>query len=135
MTIDAHDSDLTEVYHADTEFEAHTRAATLREEGIDAAVIAAAPSWSGQMAVSSTARGAGVWVRRDDADHATAVLQRASEASVDLDWDEVDVGEREDDLPLSSPSRMPLPARIAFAVAAVVVLLGAAAALLTVLGW
>lgn len=135
MTLDPQQPDLSEVFHAETEFEAHTRAATLREEGIDAVVIAAAPSWTGQLAISGSAQGAGVWVRQEDSDHATSVLQRASEDSVDLDWDQVDVGEREDALPLSPTRGMPLPARIAFATVLVAVLLGAFAALLSILRW
>ena len=115
--------------------EAHTRAAILREEDLDAVVIAAAPSWTGQLAVSRTAQGAGVWVRREDEAHAASVLNRASEASVDLDWDEVDVGEREDALPLTPVDGMPLPARIAFSVAVAVVVLGALAGLLMMFQW
>ena len=42
---------------------------------------------------------------------------------VDLDWDEVDVGERDDDLPLTPVNRMPLLARIGFAVAVAVLIL------------
>ena len=123
MMTDPATSDLAEVFHAETEFEAHTRAATLHEEGIDAMVIAAAPNWTGQVAISESARGAGVWVRREDETQAMAILQGAAEASVDLDWDDVDVGEREDSLPLSSTNLPPLPARIAFAVIAFMVML------------
>ncbi len=50
-------------------------------------------------------------------------MHQAVADSVDLDWDEVNVGEREDDLPLRPVGQMPLLAKVAFAVAAVLILL------------
>ncbi|MEQ9616957.1 MAG: DUF2007 domain-containing protein [Phycisphaerales bacterium] len=37
-----------------------------------------------------------IWVRKDDLDQARAVLEDNRSDSIDLDWDEVDVGELED---------------------------------------
>ena len=54
--------------------------------------------------------------------------------SVDLDWDSVDVGERLDDLPLSSRSGMPLLVRVGFALAAAMVVIMLIAALLIATG-
>ena len=64
-----------------------------------------------------------VQVRRADLERARAALEKNTSDSVDLDWDEVDVGEREDHLPLTPVNRMPLLARIGFALAVAVVVL------------
>ncbi len=106
-----------------TEFEAQTKAAVLRSEGIDCTVTRNAPSWTGHVSISPTAWGATVWVRRHDLQSALGVLHQAIADSVDLDWDEVDVGEREDDLPLRPVGQMPWLAKVAFAVAAALILL------------
>ena len=106
-----------------TEFEAQTKAAVLRSEGIDCAVTRDAPSWTGHVSISPTAHGATVWVRQQDVERAQGVLLHAVADSVDLDWDEVNVGEREDDLPLRPVGQMPLLAKVAFAVAAALILL------------
>ena len=110
--------DLTPVTTVETEFEAETKAAVLRSNGIDATVIVNNPSWTGQLSISPSARGASVLVRREDLTQARQLLEQAIEDSVDLDWDEVDVGEREDDLPLRPVNRMPILAMVGFAVAA-----------------
>jgi len=47
--------------------------------------------------------------------------------SHDIDWDTIDVGERADKLPLRTPGRMPLPARIAFVITVLFVLTALAA--------
>lgn len=111
------------VVRVQSEFEAHTIAAILQEGGIDATVTSNAPSWTGQMPVSPTGRGAAVIVRGADLRRAREILGESERASVDLDWDEVDVGEREDDLPLTPVGRMPVPARIAAALAAAILLI------------
>jgi hypothetical protein len=53
---------------------------------------------------------------------------------LDLDWDEVDVGEREDSLPLKKSPGVPLAAMAGFAVAAVIILLMLVGFFLNVLG-
>ena len=98
-----------------TEFEAQTKAALLRDEGIEATVQPVAPSWTGQVSISPGSRGASVWVRSADLDRARAVLESRIADSVDIDWDEVDVGEREDSLPLTPVGRMPLLIRVGLA--------------------
>ncbi len=90
-----------------TEFEAQTKAALLRDEGIDVTVQPAAPSWTGHLSVSPGGGGASVWVRAADLDRARALLETRIADSVDIDWDEVDVGEREDMGPLSPVGRIP----------------------------
>ena len=110
-------SDLAVVTVAVSEFEASAKVAVLEDHDIRATVSRNAPSWTGQMSISPTARGASVLVRRDDLERARAILEANAQDSVDLDWDEVDVGEREDDLPLTEPGRMPAAARFALVVA------------------
>jgi hypothetical protein len=109
--------DVAVVATADSEFEAQTKAEVLRARGIEATVTYNAPSWTGQLPISPTSRGASVLVHREDLERALAALQGALEESVDIDWDEIDVGKREDDLPLHEVNRMPVPAMIAYAVA------------------
>ena len=114
--------DLAVVATAASEFEAETKAARLEAEGIEATVIRDAPSGTGQVGVSPTARSASIMVQRDDEERARAVLEQAADESEDVDWNDVDVGKREDDLPLQEVNRMPPLARIAFTVAVGIVI-------------
>ncbi|MCZ6817444.1 MAG: hypothetical protein O7F76_12215 [Planctomycetota bacterium] len=116
--------DLEPIAETKTEFEAQTKAAVLRAEGIDCCVVHNAPSWTGQMSLSPTARGAFVLVKRQDADQARKILKQRIDDSVDLDWDEVDVGEREDTLPLRAVKGMPILAKIAAALIALTLIAG-----------
>ena len=125
--------DLEPIATTETEFEAQTKAVVLRAEGIECAVVGNAPSWTGQMSLSPTARGAVVLVKRQDADQARKILQQRIDDSVDLDWDEVDVGEREDALPLRPINGMPLPAKIAAALIALMLLAGLIVAVLVMI--
>ncbi len=125
--------DLEPVATTETEFEAQTKAVVLRSEGIECAVVHNAPSWTGQMSLSPTGRGAFVLVKRQDADQARKILEQRIDDSVDLDWDEVDVGEREDALPLRSINGMPLPAKIAAALIALTLLAGLIVAVLVII--
>lgn len=125
--------DLEPIAETETEFEAQTKAAVLRSEGIECAVVCNAPSWTGQMSLSPTGRGAFVLVKRQDADQARKILEQRIDDSVDLDWDEVDVGEREDTLPLRPINGMPLPAKIAAALIALILLAGLIVAVLVII--
>ena len=113
------------VVRVPTEFEAQTIATILRADGIESTVSTDAPSWTGQMPLSPTARGSAVVVRGADLQRAQAILRESQQDSVDLDWEEVDVGEREDDLPLRTVGHMPVPARVAAAIAAAILLVSA----------
>ena len=113
------------VVRVPTEFEAHTIATILRADGIECTVTTDAPSWTGQMPISPTARGSAVIVRGSDLQRAQAILRESAQDSVDLDWDEVDVGEREDDLPLRTVGHMPVPAKVAAVLAAALLLISA----------
>jgi hypothetical protein len=119
------DDDLAVVTTADTEFEAEAKAEALRARGIEAQVTRNAPSWTGHVSISPTARGASVLVHRDDLERARTILKQVIADSVDIDWDEVDVGEREDDLPLQPVGRMPPLAKVSFALALAIVLIAA----------
>ena len=134
MNEDAGANDLAVVVITETEFEAQTKAAVLRGEGIETMVTVNAPSWTGRMSISPTARGASVLVRREDLERARRLLDETLSDSVDLDWDEVDVGEREDTLPLHPVNRMPLLAKVGFAVALVILIMGAAVFIFILLG-
>jgi len=113
--------DLAVVATADSEFEAETKAEVLRARGLRAMVNRNAPSWTGHLSISPTAVGASVLVHRDDLERATELLKQVIADSVDIDWDEVDVGERQDDLPLQEVGRMPVLAMASFAVAVAVI--------------
>ncbi|MHC4217754.1 MAG: hypothetical protein ACYSU7_04780 [Planctomycetota bacterium] len=116
------DEDLAVVVTVESEFEAETKAEAIRARGIEAAVTRNAPSWTGQVPISPTARGSSVLVHREDLERARSLLQQVISDSVDIDWDEVDVGEREDDLPLHAVNSMPPLAKVSFVVAAVLFL-------------
>ncbi len=124
MTTDEH-PELGVVVRVPSEFEAHTIAAILHEAGIEATVVAGAPSWTGQIDISPGAQGSAVVVRSTDLRRARTVLDESDRDSIDLDWDAVDVGERDDNLPLTPVGRMPLPAKMAAAMAAAILIITA----------
>ena len=98
----AHDTtaDLTS---CPTEFEAETIAAALREQGIPAQVIGGL--LTGMRAEAPVA--AKVIVRTKDLDRARGSLRALKAESVDIDWDEVDVGKPEPDAPALPEVRCP----------------------------
>ena len=113
---------------AEGEFAAQTKATLLRAEGIDAFVFSAERGWTGGMGLVN--QQVPVLVRREDVERAREILDQRIEDSVDLDWDEVDVGEREDKLPLHEVGRMPWPARVGLTVATAIIVLSAIVAFL-----
>jgi hypothetical protein len=102
--------DLATVTTCASEFEAHALVAVLKSEGIEAHAFGAARS---ALPIASRWLEVPVQVRAADVERARAVLERNKQDSIDIDWDEVDVGEREDSLPLSTVGRVPLMARVA----------------------
>lgn len=102
-----------------TEFEAHSIVIVLRDAGIDAFAMG---SLHGSLPLSQRQFSVPVQVRRTDVERATEVLKQNVADSVDLDWDQVDVGDRVDSLPLTERRGMPLLAKIGFAVAAIVII-------------
>ena len=113
--------DLAVVTTAESEFEAEAKAEVLRARGLKAMVTRNAPSWTGFVSISPRARPAAVMVYREDLERATEMLKQVIADSVDIDWDEIDVGEREDDLPLHKVNRMPILAMASFAVAVAII--------------
>lgn len=99
-----------------TEFEAQTKAVVLESEGIECRVITHTPAWTGSITLSSSWQGTAVMVKPEDLERAKVLLDNCVADSVDLDWDEVDVGEREDSLPLGPAGRMPFLAKIALTI-------------------
>lgn len=83
---------LVDLTTARTEFEAETIAEALRAQGIPAQTFAIAGSvlqWD--VAITQPIR---VAVRRRDLEQARAILRAVRAESVDLDWSEVDTGDR-----------------------------------------
>lgn len=101
-----------------TEFEAHALVAVLEDAGIDAVAFGAMRA---ALPLSERLTSVPVQVRRRDLERAQEALKQNIEDSVDLDWDEVDVGERVDALPLTTREGMPLIPKLGF-IAAIVVL-------------
>lgn len=126
MTHQGKQSDLARVTHTATEFEAHTKAAVLHEEGIDAHVICDAPTWTGHLSLGRNEFVASVWVRREDLEVAQHILTQNVADSVDIDWDDIDVGRPEDESNGEYRQEMPAAAKLAFIVTLIVVLLGLA---------
>ena len=129
MTDNAPD-DLMTLLKVHTPFEAHALVAVLNDAGIESFVFDSADAGFG----TSLAPGKGdvpIQVRRGDAERARRVLRDNVSDSVDIDWNEIDLGRREDSLPLRLPGRMPPAARIAFAAVLLVLLLGLLAFVLT----
>ena len=118
--IEEHPDDLVTLVTKSTEFEAHAKVAVLQDAGIQAFafgnVHAAYP-----LTLSAPLAGVPVQVRRADLERARLVLEQNRSDSVDLDWDEIDVGERMDDLPLTAHAAMPLIAKFGFALAVLAV--------------
>jgi hypothetical protein len=125
--------DLVVAATALSEFEAETKATVLRANGIDATVTRNSPSWTGYLAINPSEANASVLVRREDLQRAQSVLRQTIADSVDLDWDEVDVGQREDDLPLRAVGRMPVLAMISYAVAVAILFVSAILGLILIL--
>ncbi len=126
MTHQDKQSDLARAAQTATEFEAHAKAAVLHEEGIDARVICDSPTWTGQISLGHNKYNASVWVRREDLEAAQHILTQTVADSVDIDWDEIDVGQREDESSEEYHQVMPATAKLAFLVTLIVVLLGLA---------
>jgi hypothetical protein len=82
---------LAVIFSTPSEFEARTMAAALSSRGIEAFVFAAAAQ---SLNLPSTG-GVQVAVREQDAPAALQALRQIRRESIDIDWDEVDVGEPE----------------------------------------
>ena len=114
---------LTTLLTVQSAFEANTIVAVLQDAGIDAVAFDAEDAGFGPT-FRPEVRGVPVQVPRCDLERAREAVEAGVSASVDIDWDAIDIGVREDDLPLREPGRMPLLARIAFVIAVLLVLAG-----------
>lgn len=102
--------------------EAEAIAAIVRDAGMAATVVDPSAGGAGMVALTRGAR-AVVCVAPGDAVAARAALDERRRSAGALEWEDVDVGERVDAVPLRRPGRMPLAARLALAVAIALVLL------------
>lgn len=92
---DPRPDDLVILTHADSEFGARAKVVVLEEAGIPAVVFPGEAAWLGAPAFQRQHLGVPVWVRADDRERAAEALARQIADSVDLDWDEADIGEPE----------------------------------------
>lgn len=113
-------ADLQTVAVTTTEFEAQTLVVVLEEAGIPASAFGSVRS---TLPLGARFTGVPVQVRRGDLERARVVLERRRTESADIDWDAVDLGAREDDVPPARPGRMPVLARLGFLVAAIIVVI------------
>ena len=115
------------------EFEAQTKAAVLEAEGIDAFVFTAERNWTGGVGLAKSEAGVAVWVKREDIARAKQILRERAEDARSIDWEQVDVGERVDSLPLRSGAHVPWLPKIGFYLAVGIVILSAVVAILVML--
>lgn len=124
MTMEPSEDRLVTLIQAETEFQANMTVAILADAGIEAIAFGAA---HGALPLSARFLRVPVQVRASQLEQAKAVLASNPSDTGALNWDDVDLGEREDALPLKTSRGMPLVARIAFVVAALLLLAGIAA--------
>ena len=129
------EDDLVELTTRPNELDAGLVREVLRSGGIECSVRAASGIALGVFGASSF-NPMSVMVRRDELDNAQRLLTDQREASVDIDWEEVDVGEPADDIARKIAERDPLEdhphARTAKVTSTntIIIIIAAAAALL-----
>jgi hypothetical protein len=116
--------DLEVVAAPPTEFEAQTIVAALRGAGIDAEARGPVEIEAGLPGARCTTR-VPVLVRREELEQARSALEEIRQSASTESWDDLDVGPRADDLPLTTRHGMPPLARVAFLAALLVVLVTA----------
>jgi len=110
---------------AATEYAANITVVVLADAGIEAKAFGGlATVLPGVFGGAPSVFGVPVQVRAGDLDQARQVLSNNKRDSVDIDWDAVEVGEREDDSPLTPVGHTPVAATIALWTAIVVLLVG-----------
>jgi len=124
---------LVTITTATSEFVAQILVAILDDAGIDAFTFGSTGTALGVTGQSTNPRwGVPLQVRRRDVDAAKAALQANRRDSVDIDWDMVDVGTpAEEGSPHNTP---PMAARVAWLIAAVVMVLGLFLAIVVLAG-
>jgi hypothetical protein len=96
-----------------TPFEAHALVAILDDEEIESWV--AEREISGPSIPAPARESVTINVRSSDLVRARAAIEGRKSDSIDIDWDSIDVGERDDQLPLTTVGRVPPLAQIALA--------------------
>jgi hypothetical protein len=120
MKLETNPDELVTLVTKPTEFEAHAIVAVLEDAGIEAVAFGAMRA---VLPLSEKLTPVPVQVRARDLERAREALKQNQEDSVDVDWNEVDVGERVDDLPLTQRKGMPPMARLGFLAACMMLLL------------
>lgn len=124
---------LVTITTATSEFAAQILVAILDDAGIDAFAFGSTGTTLGVTGQSTNPRwGVPLQVRRRDVDSAKAALHANKRDSVDIDWDMVDVGTPAKDSPSSNAP--PIAARLAWLVAATVMVLGLILAIIVLAG-
>jgi hypothetical protein len=131
MTAPDHE-ELAVVRTTATAFEAHALAVVLEDAGIEALVLES-DALGFAHDPTMPAGGAQLRVREEDQARAVVILDENASASTNVRWEDVDVGPRADELPLTPAGGMPLAARIAFAVAVVIVIATVAAGIIAII--
>ena len=99
---------------AATEYAANITVVVLADAGIEAKAFGGlATVLPGVYGGAPSVFGVPVQVRARDFEEARQVLSANKRDSIDIDWDAVDVGEREDDSPLTPVGHTPIAATIA----------------------
>ena len=116
--------DLVTLTTAPSEFEANLLAIVLKDHGIEAFVFASPGSGLG-VQLSGGIVGVPLQVREDDIVEAKQILASNKRDSIDIDWDELKLAGKDfSETEVHKPAMMSLPAKFAFAVTAIVLLLG-----------
>lgn len=126
-----HPDDLVVLLTKPTEFEANLVVMTLRDAGIEAFAF---PDAANMLEFGAAAIPVPVQVRQEDFERARGVLEQAAADSATVDWEQVDVGARDDSLPLTVRHGLPLMVKVGFALAVAALLVGIIAAVAIILG-
>ncbi len=118
--------DLVTLITVPSEFEANLLAIVLRDNGIEAFVFASSASGIG-VPFSGGTIGIPLQVRADDITKATQVLAANKRDSIDIDWDELEL--EGSNIDVHESAMMSVPAKVAFFITAIVLLVGMAIAL------
>jgi len=118
--------DLVTLMTVPSEFEANLLAIVLKDNGIEAFVFASSASGIG-VPLSGGTIGIPLQVREDDVAKATQILATNKQDSIDIDWDELELAGS--GVEVYEPTMMSIPAKTAFFITAIVLLVGLGAAL------
>ncbi|HJN71889.1 MAG TPA: DUF2007 domain-containing protein [Phycisphaerales bacterium] len=118
--------DLVTLLTVPSEFEANLLAIVLRDNDIEAFVFASSASGIG-VPFSGGTLGIPLQVSSEDVEKAKEVLAENKRDSIDIDWNELQLADSDHEF--HEPTMMRLPAKIAFFITAIVLLIGLAISL------